>query len=264
MTSLPPSLWALLFAFLPLFLWFLLRRAHTARLRARSRAEVLDLTSELFDFLTSPTAAPLPSKLLSLTPSEEQRGLLAEVVATIADNFVECNPEHLHSLSLSWRLEEHLLTTITHRRGATRLRAMRTLLHLCPSKACVESLSRLYPLSQAAQFQLLLLNIHASPSQVATLLNNHPYALSWDQIEEVTATLRNHPLTDVPIDPELPWSLNVEMLMLHLAATEGLYSAVEMASRLSHSPNKALRTAAFNVLLSEALFPSLGQTDRRV
>lgn len=242
-------------------------RVRTSHRAAQEQAEATMLTNDLFDFLLSPTSDDSTEQaqfLFDFTPSDKQRGVLAEVLATIADNFSECRYERLHLLSRRWHLEDHLLADISAHGGATRLRAMRTLLHLRPSVASVERLTRLHPLSQAAQFELLLLHVQAKPSQAITLLDRHPYALSWEQIEQVTAALRHRLDHITTLDPQAQWSLNVEMFMLHLAATEGLYSAVEVASRLTHSPNRALRTAAFNVLLGEALFPSLGRHSNHI
>ena len=49
----------------------------------------------------------------------------------------------------------------------------------------------------------------------------------------------------------------VMMLALYLSSVEGVGSAREVAEGLTTHPNATLRTAAFNVLLGENLFPPL-------
>ena len=46
------------------------------------------------------------------------------------------------------------------------------------------------------------------------------------------------------------------MLALYLAAVEGVGDAVDVAQECSVSGDRGVRTAAFNVLFGEELFPS--------
>ena len=56
-------------------------------------------------------------------------------------------------------------------------------------------------------------------------------------------------------------SPNVDMLLLRLAAEEGVGSVAALAKRCATSDERELRTAAMNLLLEESRFPSLQQSE---
>ena len=225
-------------------------------LHPRPRGWASSLTLAIYSYLTRPRSAP-DHFLLSLTPKDAEREALTEVVVSLVRTFADCRPERVRELSMVWGLEGDQLRRALTLRGPRRLRALERLLWLNPTPLVAERLARRSFSSPRVALASLLVVIHAKPSQVVYLLDHYPHHLSWGDMERVVEVLRRRsPVLDEPHIGENV-GVNVRLFELYLASVEGVGDAVEVARRHSLSPNRELRTAAFNVLLEEAMYPTL-------
>lgn len=237
----------------------LLRRVSSA-LHPMPRDYALSLTEPLYELLCGDT--PCKSNyLLSLTPNRLERVALAGVVASLSRSIVECRAERIREVAVAWRLEEALLWRIAHSWGRRRLVALEHLRWLHPREEYVRKVVHRTFASPEAAFGQLLLVLYCVPQRVLELVARHPYSLSWDEAGQVVEVLKMHYIRLPEPDSEaISTSPNVDMLLLRLAAVEGVGDAAALARPLSTSENKLLRVAAMNVLLEESLFPSEEQT----
>lgn len=234
-------------------LWWV--RSASSLLYPRAKAYALSLTIDIYTFLCSDKQS---SFLLSLKPSPRECVALAEVVAEIARCVVECRPSKVEALTRAWGLEEVLTAHISHKRGTKRSKALNTLLHLRPSQECVGVIAKLHYNSPAHSLAQLLLAIYAYPTQVEPLLARHPYNLAWEDMERIIGVLKMHsPILTPPSEGDEFVGYNHSLFRLYMVAVEGVGDTREVANRLTTSPHRELRTIAFNVLLHEAMYPTL-------
>jgi len=231
-------------------------RLSSSLLHPRARSYACSLVMEIYAYLSAPEKKD--SFLLSLEPTLRERREMAEVVATLTRCVVECSPWRVRELVQAWQLEEPLVRRSLARGRRGRVAAMTTLLHLHPTADATARIGRHFFGSAEESFAQLLLVVYTSPRSVAELLSRHPHALSWDSIRQVVEVLKMRfaRLPELEFD-SLRGGYNVEMLALYLSSVEGVGSAREVAEGLTTHPNATLRTAAFNVLLGENLFPPL-------
>lgn len=218
----------------------------------------LSLTVAIYDYLCGEREE---SQLLSLTPTLRERVALAEVVASLSRGIVECYPERVRTLSRAWGLEEVLTDRALHRRGRTSLCALNDLLALHPSERCVGQIARKFYHSPAHSLAQLRIVIYASPTRIVPLLARHPHPLSWQDMGTLVGVLKMHSPTLEELSREGGEGVNVDMLWLYLAAVEGVGEPVAVARVCSESADRGLRTAAFNVIFGEQLFPTPPQDD---
>lgn len=225
-------------------------------LQPSARRYALSLSVAIYGFLTD-ESNDRHKFLLSLTSTGRECVALAEVVALLSHSIVECRSERIVALSRAWHLEEFLTRRILTSRGDTRLRALHTLLALHPSQECVAQIARRHYPAPDHSFAQLLLCLYATPSRTTTLLARHPHTLTWQDMAKIVEVLKMHSPILAPLERnEYDDGANVDMLALYLSAVEGVGSPTEIASTLSTSTNGELRTAAFNVLFGEELFPT--------
>lgn len=220
-----------------------------------NRPKRTELPLEIYAYLT----LDKPNEkhpLLGLHPTPNEQQELAKILVELRRNIAECHPERVGELARAWRLDYWLQECVANSTGAKRLEALEWLLYLHPTAACAERIWELRLPTRAAAFGQMLIAIYAKPSQVAFYLKHHPYLLSWRDVERVVEVL--HMRTPILSPPKVDGaaSCNVEMLLLYLAHVEGVGNPIHEAERLTHNPNRNLRTAAFNVLLGEALYPT--------
>lgn len=227
-------------------------RRHSVPHLPTARGYALSLSVSICDFLCGTQG---DHSLLLLVPTRRERVALAEVVATISRSIAECRPERVRMLSRAWDLEEVLISRALCRRGGVSLRALYDLLAIHPSKECVGCVGRKYYPSAIHSLAQLLLVVYASPSRVVTLLARHPHTLSWQEMGEVVGVLKMHTPILSPVERSGAEGPNVDMLVLYLAAVEGVGEAVDVARECSVSADRGVRTAALNVLFGEELFP---------
>ena len=218
-----------------------------------ARGYALSLSVAIYDYLCGVGEG---AHLLTLAPTVRERVALSEVVATISRDIAECRPVRVRVLARAWHLEEVLTHRALCHRGGVSLRALRDLLALHPTEGCVERVSRKYYPSAAHSLAQLLLVIYTTPSRVVTLLARHPHDLSWNDMGEIVAVLKMRTPLLSPMERDGEESANVDMLVLYLAAVEGVGNAAEVARECSASADRGLRTAALNVLFGEELFPT--------
>ena len=214
-----------------------------------------ELMLEIYAYLT----LEKPDKehpLLTLRPTHKTQQELARILVELRRNIAECHPERVGELARAWRLDFWLQERIATSVGTKRLEALEMLLYLHPTAACAERIRELELPTRAATFGQMLIVIYTKPSQVAFYLKHHPYLLSWKDVERVVEVL--HMRSPILSPPKVDGvaSCNVEMLLLYLAHIEGVGNPLYEAERLTRNPNRTLRTAAFNVLLGEALYPT--------
>lgn len=220
----------------------------------------LSLVEPLYEFLCNDTS-PDGHYLLTLHPGIHERVALAEVVASLSRNIVECYPQRVRLLSRVWQLEEALVWHITHCSGHRRSESMEWMLWLHPSVDGVYKVAKCKFSTPTASLQQLLLVLYVLPDRVMELIARHPYTLSWDDVGHVVEVLKMHSVSLSLPNTKVAESPNVEMLLLRLAAVEGVGDAVALARRLSASKDRALRDAALNILLEESLFPAMTQSE---
>ena len=104
----------------------------------------------------------------------------------------------------------------------------------------------------------LLLAIYAYPAQVEPLIARHPHNLAWEDMERIVGVLKMHsPILQNP-SREVEYACrNTALFHLYMAAVEGVGNAHEVAERLTQCHHRELRTLALNVLLHEAMYPTL-------
>ncbi len=236
-----------------------LRRVSSA-LHPLPRHYALGLVETIYDFLTA-TEPNENHFLLSLSPTLRERVALAWVVASLSREVVECNPLLVRHLSQVWRLEEALVWRIARSAGRRRTEALGWLLWLYPSAESVRRVARATFQTPSAALAQLLLVLYLSPERVVELLSRHPFALSWKEVGDVVEVLKMYSPTLSPLDAPEGISPNVDVLLLRMAAVEGVGDASELARRYAQSDSVILRHAAMNVLLEESLFPAVGQTE---
>lgn len=222
---------------------------------SRNYPKPSELPLEIYAYLT----LPKPNEehpLLKLRPTSKEQWELAGVLVELRRNIAECHPERVGELTRAWRLDHWLQERIATSVGTKRLEALEMLLYLHPTAACAERIWALSLPTRGAAFGQMLIAIYAKPSQVAFYLKHHPYLLSWRDVERVVEVLHMRSPILTPPKVEGVASCNVEMLLLYLAHVEGVGNPLYEAERLTHNPNRNLRTAAFNVLLGEALYPT--------
>lgn len=237
----------------------LLRRVSSA-LHPMPRAYALSLVEPLYQLLCGDTP-PDGHYLLSLTPNRLERVALAEVVASLSRSVVECKAEHIRCVAVAWGLEEALVWRIDHSWGHRRVVALEHLRWLHPSEECVRRVVRRTYTSPSAAFGQLLLVLYCVPERVWELVARHPYPLSWEEAGQVVEVLKMHYRSLVEPNRESFSSPRVDMLLLRLAAEEGVGDAVALARQLSTSEDRALRESALNILLEESLFPAMTQSE---
>lgn len=195
--------------------------------------------------------------LMRLRPSGRERQHLAKIVVELRRNLAECRADRAGELSRTWKLEEWFYTRIAGTIGNKRLEALDMLLHLHPSAVCAEKIRAIRLQSHSATFRQMLIAIYAKPSQVTYYLKKYPYMLSWQEVERVVEVLHMRtPILSPPKVDGIP-GCNVDMFLLYLAHVEGVGNPQAEAEKLTHNPNRHLRTAAFNVLLGEAMYPPM-------
>lgn len=236
-----------------------LRRVSSA-LHPLPRHYALGLVEPIYELLA---ATELNEKhfLLSLSPTRRERVALAWVVASLSHKVVECNPLLVRRLSQVWQLEEALVWRIARSTGRRRTEALGWLLWLYPSAESVRRVTRATFRTPSAALAQLLLVLYLSPERVVELLSRHPFALSWEEIGDVVEVLKMYSPTLAPLDIPEGISPNVDVLLLRMAAVEGVGDASELARRFAQSDSVILRHAAMNVLLEESLFAAVGQTE---
>lgn len=220
----------------------------------------LSLVEPLYDFLCGDSTAD-NHYLLSLTPNGRERVALARVVASLSQSILECNPRQVRRLSKAWGLEEALVWRITHCSGHRRSESMEWMLWLHPSVDGVYKVAKCKFSTPTASLQQLLLVLYVLPDRVMELIARHPYTLSWEDVGHVVEVLKMHTVSLSLPNTKVAESPNVEMLLLRLAAVEGVGDAVALARRLSASKDRVLRDAALNILLEESLFPAMTQSE---
>lgn len=224
-------------------------------LHPRAEKYALSLTIDIYNFVCTDTES---SFLLSITPSRQEKEALARVVAEVARCITECNPEQVGRLSQAWGLEEICTRRIESRSGYKRSEAFEILLLLQPSKECVEHIARRHFAAPSHALSQLLLVIHTAPEQVEMLLARHPHSLGWSEMERIVVVLKRHTQhLSPPSEESVDVCQNIALYSLYLAAVEGVGNARKVAEKLTTNNNKTVRNAAFNVLLQEALYPSL-------
>lgn len=224
------------------------------------RDYALSLVEPLYDFLCGDSTAD-NHYLLSLAPNGLERVALARVVASLSQSIVECNPRQVRRLSKAWGLEEVLVWRITHFSGRKRLEALEVLLWLHPREEYVRKVVRHTFASPSAAFGQLLLVLYCVPERALELVARHHLALSWEDVGRVVEVLKMHFAQLPEPEGEGLYGANVDMLLLRLAAVEGVGDAVALARRLTASKDRALRDAALNILLEESLFPAMTQSE---
>lgn len=227
---------------------------HNPSLQAERWAQ--QLAPSIYAYLSLATT-PSQHPLLHIVPTPHQQEALTKVVATLNRDIAGCNPCRLRELSRSWGLEEYMVGKIAHAHRGELCGLLSRLLFLAPTPACCQRLTRTHTNDPDVAFGLLLLELHTKPSQVGELLKRHPHPLSLADMERVVEVLhlRLAQLTTPHIEGYR--GDNVELYLLYIAWAEGVGSPVEQAQRLATSPNRTLRTAALNILLSEAMVAAL-------
>lgn len=230
---------------------------HTFRTSLRKAEQwANDLVPTIYNYLILNHPDP-SSPLFRLCPLPHEQEALSSVVASINSNIVGPLPQRTRELSRAWQLEEYLLGRIVRSGPTTRCRLLERLLYLHPTPSCIAKLSRLPRTDPEVAFALLLVELYIMPSQVCELLKRHPHPLTLAQMERVVEVLHlRSPLLSPPHIDGLGGD-NVDMFLLYIAWAEGIGSTIEQAQRLALSPNRTLRTAAFNILLDEALVATL-------
>lgn len=239
---------------------FWLLRLVSSTLHPLPRDYALSLTEPLYDLLCAPTV-DTHHFLLSQTPNRAERWALARVVAAFSRDVVECNPVAVRVVVNMWHLEEVVVWRIEHLGARGRNEALDVLMRLYPSEASVRRVVRRTFASPPSALRQLLLVIYFSPERVVELLARHPYTLSWADAGSVVEVLKMHSLCCRSLATEGVESPNVDMLLLRLAAEEGVGSVAALAKRCATSDERELRTAAMNLLLEESLFPSPRQSE---
>lgn len=231
-------------------------RPASSTLHPRARAYALSLTIDIYHFLCNEREQS--GFLLALKPSPREQVALAEVVAEVARCVAEAQPHRVKELSQAWGLEEALTQRITHKCGAKRTKALHTLLLLHPSQVCVENLARHHYNAPDHALAQLLLVLYTRPSQVEMLLARHSHELAWEEVQRIVEVLKMHsPILPQPTEWEEGGCYNLALFHLYLVAIEGVGDARQVAERLTTSTHKTIRTIAFNVLLREAMYPTL-------
>lgn len=231
-----------------------LHSTHRSIRRAEQWANHLAPTIYNYLILSNPNPS---DPLLQLRPTPHEQEALSSVVALLNRNILGCLPGRIRELSQRWQLEEFLLGRIVRSGATTRCRLLERLLYLHPTPGCVARLARLSRSDAEVAFGLLLLELYTMPSQVCQLLKLHPHLLSFAQMERVVEVLHLRSPLIVPPHIDGLTSDNIDMYLLYIAWAEGVGSAIEQAQRLALSHNRTLRTAAFNILLGEALAATL-------
>ena len=238
----------------------LLLRLASSTLHPLPRNYALSLVEPLCDFLCAPEV-DVHHYLLALTPNRAERWALARVVALFVRNVVECNPVAVRVVVNIWHLEEIIVWRIEHLGVSRRNEALDVLLRLYPSEESVRRVvRRTFPTPSSALRQLLLV-VYASPERVVALLSRHPYTLSWSDAGRIIEVLKMHTPRCQPLATDDIESPNVDMLLLRLAAEEGVGSVGALAKRCAASEQRELRTVAMNLLWEESLFPSVEQSE---
>ncbi len=237
----------------------LLRRVSSA-LHPMPRDYALSLVEPLYQLLCGDTL-PDGHYLLTITPNRLERVALAGVVASLSRDVVECKAEHIRRVAVAWRLEEALVWRIDHSWGHRRVVALEHLRWLYPREEYVRRAVRCTYASPSAAFGQLLLVLYCIPERVWGLVARHPYALSWEEAGQIVEVLKMHyPSLAEPNTKEVN-SPNVDMLLLRLAAVEGVGDAVALARQYATSEDKNLREVALNVLWECSLFPTMTQSE---
>lgn len=239
-------------------IWFL-GRASSA-LHPSPKGYALSLVEPLYDFLCGDSPAD-DHYLLSLSPNRLERVALARVVASFSQSIAECDPRQVRRLARAWGLEEVLVWRITHITGHRRLEALEVLLWLHPREESVRKAVRRTFASPLAALGQLLLVLYCLPERALELVARHHFTLSWEDVGRVVEVLKMHSPHLPEPDSEGLCCPNVDMLLLRLAAEEGVGDAVALARQLSVSKDRALREAALNVLWEESLFPTMTQSE---
>lgn len=195
--------------------------------------------------------------LLRHRPTDQERHNLTGIIVELRQTLQECRAERAGELARAWGLDGWLEQRIATTIGRRREEALEWLLYLHPTATCAEHVWSVRLPTRTSIFRQMLIAIYAKPSQVAFYLKLFPYTLTWAEVERVVEVLHmRFPILSPP-KVEGVAGCNVEMLLLYLAHVEGVGDPLIEAERLTSNPNRKLRTAAFNVLLGEALFPRL-------
>ncbi len=210
---------------------------------------------QIFDFLASGEEVGSDHPLLRLRPRGRARRRVAEVLATLSHNFVECRPERVRMLSCAWGVESGLLRRMERGSSRVAVAAMEQLLRLHPSQRATLEVEKMEFRTPSTRLLQLLLNTYAKPSQVTFWLKHHPHKLSWGEVGRVVEVLKmRSPILEPPKCESSP-THNTELLLLYMAQVEGVGDVEEVAQRLSQGPDEELRVVATNTLWSTLLFP---------
>lgn len=240
-----------------LLAWLL--RGASSTLNPFPRNFALSQTEHLYKLLTS-ECAPSPHYLLAISPTRHERRALAEVVASISCNIVECRRENVRRVVEAWELEEVVEESVLRSRSRGRGEKLERLLHLHPSEECVRRVVRRPFDIRQGLFGQLLLVVYASPERVAESLASYPVTLSWEQMGRVVEVLKMR-LPILPcytFDGDIP--PNVKMLALRLAANERVGNAAELAHCYAYESDTVLRNSALGVLMELSHFPPASGT----
>lgn len=195
--------------------------------------------------------------LLRHHPTDQERKYLVGIIVELRRTLLECSAERAGELARAWGLDVWLEQRVATTIGGRREEALGWILYLHPTASFAEHIWRIRLQTRNSILLQTLIAIYAKPSQVAFYLKSLPYTLSWGEVERVVEVLHMRFSILSPPKVEGTAGCNVEMLLLYLAHVEGVGDPLIEAERLTSNPNRRLRTAAFNVLLGEALFPRL-------